>query len=520
MLSLCRILTFVLPAVSVGGLAAPMPLESEPVVTVTGGQIRGITDGTIQTFKGIPYASPPVEELRWRAPQPVKTWSGVRDASRFGKSCMQTDDLPQSEDCLTLNVWTPSLKPDRPLPVMVWIYGGALVHGNTPLYTLDRIAQQGVVAVSMNYRMGRLGFFLHPALEKETPNEAHGNYGYLDQLAALKWVLENIQQFGGDPRQITLFGESAGGGSVLSHLSSPMSRGLFQRAILQSPGIPTGRAKVLPLTPAATARDIAVRYARSLGIDTDGEAALKALRALPAEKLTEGASAQDVLKGLSDGKLPLGIAGAIVDGTFLSQTPEAVFTKSQQAKVPILLGANSRDLSLGAASSKNELFSLFKDDRIEAIKRFDPTGIQTLSELKQDVFADKTLVEPTRHLATLAEKTGEPVYLYRFSYVAEDLRSKQKGALHGLEIPYTLNIPRALVKDKVTGDDIDMAHIASAYWVNFARTGDPNAPGLLLWPRYSPSEDVLMNFTQDGVIVGSDPEKARLDIVEKLYSED
>lgn len=225
------------------------------------GQVRGNTANGVTSFKGIPYAAPPVGVLRWREPQPVKPWSKILDATKFGPSCMQTDDLPKSEDCLTLNLWRPANASSR-LPVMVWIYGGALAHGNTPQYPGDALARQGVIVVSMNYRMGRFGFFAHPALTAESPDEVHGNYGYLDQIAALKWVQRNIEAFGGDPKNVTIFGESAGGGSVMVHLISPLSRGLFARAILESPGIPTARSKSLPLTPFKDAEVSGVAYAK------------------------------------------------------------------------------------------------------------------------------------------------------------------------------------------------------------------------------------------------------------------
>ena len=198
--------------------------------------------GGVISWKGIPYAAPPVGDLRWRGPQPVRPWTGVKDASRFGPACMQTDNVAKSEDCLTLNVWRPAQSPARPLPVMVWMQG-ARWSGGAPVYPFDAMAAKGVMIVSMNFRLGRFGYFAHPALADESPDDVRGNYGFLDQLAALQWVSSNVAVFGGDPHQVTIFGESAGGGSVLAHLVSPMSRELFHRAILQSPGTPGPRAR-------------------------------------------------------------------------------------------------------------------------------------------------------------------------------------------------------------------------------------------------------------------------------------
>jgi para-nitrobenzyl esterase len=257
-------------AATFAAMALAEPASADPtLVRIESGELRGVEADGVISFKGIPYAAPPVGPLRWRAAQPVTPWPGVLDATAFGPSCMQPDDVRKSEDCLTLNVWRPAAAP-APVPVMVWIYGGALVHGSTPLYPADALARQGVIVVSMNYRMGRLGFFAHPALAAEAPGEPHGNYGYLDQLAALQWVKRNIASFGGDPDQVTIFGESAGGGSVLAHLVSPMSTGLFQRAILQSPGTPGARAAVIPSSDLPTAEKIALDWTRSLGIADEG----------------------------------------------------------------------------------------------------------------------------------------------------------------------------------------------------------------------------------------------------------
>jgi para-nitrobenzyl esterase len=204
---------------------------------------------------------------------------------------------------------------------MVWIYGGALAHGNTPQYPADALAAQGVIVVSMNYRMGRFGFFAHPALANEAPDEPTGNYGYMDQLAALKWVQRNIVAFGGDPNKVTIFGESAGGGSVMAHIISPMSRGLFRATILESPGVPTARAEVTPLTTLDDAKKRAIAYARSVGIDDDGAAGLAALRALTAEKLVEGTSAFEVLDGMSSGQPIVGVSGANSRRSFPHRDP-------------------------------------------------------------------------------------------------------------------------------------------------------------------------------------------------------
>jgi para-nitrobenzyl esterase len=328
------------------------------IVKTESGSVQGVAKDGVIRWLGIPYAAPPIGDLRWRLPQAAKNWTGVKTVAEFGPECMQSDDVPKSEDCLTLNVWRPASSKQL-LPVMVWIYGGGLIHGQTSLYPAEALAKQGVIVVSMNYRMGRLGFFAHPALAAESPDDVIGNYGYMDQRAALQWVQRNIAAFGGDPAKVTIFGESAGGGSVMSHLTSPMSSGLFRAAIMQSPGIPTSRAKVTPTTELADAEKTATDYARSVGISSDGAQALKELRALPAEKLLEGASTKEVIGSITSEKSIIGVAGSIHDGKFIVEIPEVALANGHQAKVPVMIGSNTLDLWTGNASSKDDLFAVF-----------------------------------------------------------------------------------------------------------------------------------------------------------------
>jgi para-nitrobenzyl esterase len=396
---------------------------------------------------------------------------------------MQADDVPKSEDRLTLKVWCPATDSGKPLPVMIWIHGGAMAHGSATLYPDDALAAQGVVVVSLNYRLGRFGFFALPALAAESPNDALGNYGYLDQLAVLKWVQRNIAVFGGDPHQVTIFGESAGGGSVLAHLVSPMSLGLFQRAIIQSAGTPGARAHVIPSSDLSTAEKIAVDWAQSVGLTAEGAAALEQRRALPPGELLEGVSGPETLAALSAGTVPPGMAMSIIDGKFLLEPPEATLAAGKQARVPLMVGATDRDLAIGEAESNDQLFANFASGSAEARRFYDPRGDQTLNELKQQVFADRTLVEPTRHLAKEAARTGQPVGLYRFAYVSESQRGQLMGIMHGFEISFTLDIPAALVGDKVTPTDKLMGDLASGYWAQFGKAGDPNGEGRPAWPR-------------------------------------
>jgi para-nitrobenzyl esterase len=502
-------------ALAIGGKALAQPAQTDPtLVLIDSGAVRGVATGDVISFKGLPYAEPPIGPLRWRPPQPEKPWQGVRAATQFGPSCMQPDDVPQSEDCLTLNLWRPAAPSAGPLSVMVWIHGGALVHGGTSMYPGDALAKQGIIVVSMNYRLGRLGFFAHPALAAEAPDDLRGNYGYMDQLAALRWVQRNIAAFGGNPKAVTIFGESAGGGSVMVHLTSPRSRGLFQRAIMQSPAIPTARAKVIPLTELANAEKLAVSYAASVGVTGEGPATLTALRALPANKLVEEASAEAATG--SAGGTVLGLGGAIRDGRLVVEAPEAALAAGRQAMVPVIIGATNRDLGIGNARSKDQLFKIFGPNAARARSLYDPQGDQTLDELRQQAFADGTTVEPARHLADEMAHVGQPTFLYRFSYVAESERATAKGTLHGFEIPYTFDLPAAFVGDRATLADEAMADLASAYWVAFGKTGDPNGEGRPNWPRHDPRVDRLVNFTNAGAVVERDPIKDRLDFWQRM----
>ena len=497
-------------------MAGSAAADPPAVVATKAGPVQGVVTDGVEAFRGIPFAAPPVGALRWRAPQPAAPWAAVRDATAFGPACPQPYDVVQSEDCLTLNVFRPA-EAAGPLPVMVWFYGGALWSGSASLYPGDSLARQGVVVVTLNYRLGRLGFFAHPALVAEAPGEPHFNYGFLDQLAALEWVRDNIAAFGGDPGRVTIFGESAGGGSVMAHLVSPLSRGLFHGAIMESPGGPTGRAEAIPVTPLPEAEKLARDYAASRGITGDDAAALAALRAVPADQLVAGEA--PYLDAVVTGVPVPGLAGGILDGVFLRETPEGAFDAGRQARVPVIVGANSRDLGLGSADSKEAVFALFGPLADAARQAYDPDGTISLDELRIAAFADGSMVEPARHLAD-AVAGAQPVWLYRFSYVAENLRSRFSGAPHTLEIPYVfgdtdLN-PAMLLGQKATPADDAMAKMVSAYWVAFARTGDPNVAGQPDWPMHAPALDRLFDVTNGGIVVGPDPLKPRLDLWARL----
>ena len=507
------------PLLSIVSLAltAVSALAGQPMLAqIDAGRVAGIAEEGIVSFKGIPYAAPPVGSLRWRPPQPVRPWEGVRRADRFGPSCMQAELTDVSEDCLSINVWRPAA-PAEKLPVLVWIHGGGLVRGGASFYPAQRLAARGAVLVSFNYRLGRLGFFAHPALAAEAANEPWGNYGYLDQQAALRWVQRNIDAFGGDPDRVTIFGESAGGGSVLVHLASPLSRGLFRHAIAQSPAVPSGRSQITPIAELDAAEQVAAEYAGSLGIAGGDAAALAALRALPAATLTEGLSAQAVALSLIAERPVPGMAMAIRDGKVVVEPPEAAFDAGQQMSVPVIIGDNDRELPIGAAASKDELFARFGDAANAARAVYDPQGDRGLDELAQQAFADRGMLEPARHAADALARAGQPVWLYRFSYVSKAQRSSVKGAEHGFEIPYVFAAPEMITGDKITPADTAMADMVARRWIAFAATGDPNRDGAPDWPRHEPGIDRLGQFTNAGFTVAADPRKSELDLWQKVW---
>jgi para-nitrobenzyl esterase len=491
-------------------------------VRVTGGLVQGSVRDGVLSFKGIPFAAPPVDNLRWRPPQPVQAWSGVRQATAFGHDCMQLPfaadaaplGTPPAEDCLTLNVWRSADAPaEGRLPVMVWIYGGGFVNGGASpsVYDGSRFARQGLVLVSFNYRLGRLGFFAHPALTAEAAGAPTGNFGYMDQIAALEWVRDNIAAFGGDPNNVTLFGESAGGGSVHTLLTSPKSQGLFHKAIIMSGGGRgplLGGSRLAEDTPGGppSAESIGVAFARSAGIQQTGPEALAALRALPPERLNDF--------NLMDLNVPT-YSGPMLDGQLVVEWPDAAYRAGRWAKVPVMVGATRADIGFASARTRDEVFAPFPD-KAAARAAYDPAGNADVQTLVTLTSMDRFMIEPARYTARLVAAQGLPAWHYRFSYVADSMRDEWKtGAPHATEIPYVFDTVELKYGAKTTERDRRVGRAANTYFSNFARTGDPNGQGLPHWPRYEPAADVLLDFSLDGEPVAQpDPWKARLDVTE------
>ena len=498
--------------------APPAMAESaQPAIKTTAGAVQGVAEGESIAYRGIPYAQPPVGDLRWRAPRPADRWTGVRVADQFGPDCMQipfkADAAPlgvkPSEDCLYLNVWTPAEKPREKRPVMVWIYGGGFVNGGSspPVYTGRAFAESDVVFVSFNYRLGRFGFFAHPALKRESAGTPTGNYAILDQIAALKWVQDNIASFGGDPGNVTIFGESAGGMSVHALTTTPLAKGLFHKAIVMSGG---GRDLMGPIKTDTEAQAIGAEFARAKGVEGDGADALAALRALSADTVMSGLNLMSLF-GAKD-FAPLYADGQIVRGSI-----DAAYSAGDGAKVPMIIGANDAD-GFFFGGGLDQAYAPVAAARAEAEKVYDPEGRKDAMHIGVAVSADTMFLEPARHVARIIAGRGQPVFTYRFGYVPEYLRAKMPGAFHASELPFFFGTVDVRHGDATTPADRAAARLVHEYWVNFARTGQPSANGGGRWSPDGVAADSIMSFDAAGAGEAPDPFRERLDFVERFLS--
>ncbi|MET0183665.1 MAG: carboxylesterase family protein [Caulobacterales bacterium] len=484
------------------------------VIHTADGAVKGVAQGDAVAFLGIPFARPPVGDLRWRAPEPPQPWANVRMADRFGANCPQPDlsmfglpYKPVSEDCLFINVWAPKGAAGKKLPVMVWIHGGAYIQGSGDLDDTSAFTRDGVVFVSFNYRVGRLGFLAHPALTAEMPDGPLGNYGFLDQVLALKWVQANIAKFGGDPGNVTIFGVSAGGTFTNLHMYSPLSRGLFHRAIAQSDPFfqPWSYMASLRRSDGPPAETFGDRWATSLGL---ANATSAQLRAIPYEKSVVGPMEANVAQ-----------VKPIIDGEILPDRGPEAFAAGLAANVPYIIGATSYEGSLTAiyAMDPSPLIAALGDNAEAVLKAYGPEVAQNPSLLGAALTGDSSYFVPRRTAARLAYGHGIPTRAYHFAYVAEELRGKVPGAAHGSEIPYLFEFFKRSLMDAYdpTPADKQMAKVVHAYWVNFARTGDPNGPGLPAWPQFAAGDEQYLVFNESGGAQAvKELDHYRLDLVE------
>jgi para-nitrobenzyl esterase len=481
-------------------------------VTTANGKVLGAIDEAtgVYSFKGIPFAAPPVGTLRWQAPQPVQPWSGVREAVRFGPQAMQLPvfgdmnfrSAGTSEDCLYLNVWTPDPSTGARLPVLVYFYGGGFLagDGSEPRYDGAQMARRGIVALTVNYRLNVFGFFAHPELRAESAQQPSGNYGYLDQNAALVWVRDNIAAFGGDPGRVTIVGESAGSISVSAQMVSPLSKGLIAGAIGSSGSL----LGSLPPIPLAEAERAGLAFAEKVGAQSIAD-----LRAIPAEKLLEAT------QGMAPQEFP-----SAIDGFFFPKSPFKIFAAGEQAHVPLMVGWNSEEMNYRALLGEREptpenyaavVRALYGDQAEKALRLYPGETPEQVERSATELAGDRFIVYSTWKWADEHRQTGGcPVFRYLYAHprppmvpemgdavaglaggIVRDpdaaaqamVMPPAKGAVHSADIEYAMGNLATNHVYAWTAEDEQVSELMQAYYANFARTGDPNGPGLPAWPR-------------------------------------
>lgn len=491
---------------NIGNAQIPEKLETDK------GWIQGISENGLTIFRGIPFAAPPVEQLRWKAPQPVNEWTGVRSAIHFAPSPMQAGNPAggKNEDCLYLNVWSPAKSKQDQLPVMVWIYGGGFSTGSTaePWYEGSKLAQKGVVFVSIAYRVGPLGFLAHPSLNAESKDHVSGNYGLLDQIVALKWVQQNIAQFGGDPRKVTIFGESAGGLSVSMLCASPLAKGLFRGAISQSGAsfgpagntfYPGENMKLL-----STANEEGIKYLHKAGVSN-----IEELRSLPADKLPMGWGT--------------GSSWPLIDGYVIPDVEYKLYTQSKYNDIPVLIGYNSDEgLSFSPGKTPQEYtegvrkrYGQFADDLLKAY----PAGDTSVARSARNLSRDAAFGWHNWTWATLQSQTGHSKVFYYFFDQHPDYPVSSSmfdhGSPHAQDVSYVFQ--RLDANDPNTSQsDLSISKAMGDYWINFVKFGDPNGGGLPQWSPFTNSRPAVMYFDKTPHL-GPVPDIEALKVLDKYF---
>jgi para-nitrobenzyl esterase len=488
-------------------------------VKTESGLVAGVRDAVgVTSYKGIPYAAAPVGSLRWKSPRPVPPWAGVRKADHFGPVCMQNDlkpgsfyqvefyqkPQPVSEDCLYLNLWTAAKSVGERRPVMFWIHGGGFVEGSGSLPSFDgsALAKKGVVVVTINYRLGVFGFLAHPELTKESGYNASGNYGLLDQLAALKWVSRNIAAFGGDPQNVTIFGQSAGAASVVMLSVSPLAKGLFQRVIMQSGGFFGGATLTV-------AEEQGAEFAKSAGA-----ASIAELRKIPAAHLLQKTTRPP------DGKTNVSMFWPSIDGYFLIRPPKEVFEAAQQNCDSFLTGSTSDEgttifpTTITLEEYKKNVQTKLGTNAPEFLKLFPANTNQEAWRAQVDNLRD-SMASASRFLVRLEAARGHKAFWYYFDRVPPGSDSEHYGAYHSSELVYVFDELNAVERPWQEWDR-KLADIMSSYWVNFAATGDPNGQGLPPWPTYDARSDQSLELGNT-IVPSHKPDRSRLEEMERNH---
>ena len=477
----------------------PPSAGRDTVVSLASGQLRGsLTTSGGAVFKGIPFAQPPTGELRWREPLPAKPWAGVRDATSFSAACVQSgaQGATSSEDCLYLNVWTPAWPMKSPAAVMVWIYGGGNFAGATsdPIFNGENLARHGVLLVTANYRLGVFGFFAHPELTQASPHHASGNYGLLDQIQALQWVHDNIARFGGDPANVTVFGESAGSLDVNVLMTSPLSKGLFQKVIGES-------GPVIAPPPLSDGEKKGEELAAKLNL-TGGDVVPR-LRAM---------SSVELQKATGQGLAYLGAnLGVVVDGWIFPESPMKVFSEGREHRVGLMLGSNSQELQRpffpmpsGLRDSITKQYGALADRALALYGLSDPAAPASPPDPELGPVLAQWATDSQFRCGSVAElvwhsTATNPAYQFQFSRSAPG--KEALGAPHGSEVAYVFGtLPTGSGSRVYNETDRRISGEMQSYWTNFAKTGDPNGSNLVSWPKFDPAKRAYLDLTDSGPV--------------------
>jgi para-nitrobenzyl esterase len=514
-----------------GATTRPGAASPQDQVKTENGIVSGTlnADHTVRIFKGIPFAAPPVGELRWKPPQPPLGWKGIRQADKFGSPCPQTNvfgdiyfrEAQPSEDCLSLSIWIPAQPASAKLPVIVWFYGGGFVAGSNsePRYDGENLARKGVIIVSPNYRLGVFGFLSHPELSNQSEHHASGNYGLLDQVAALHWVVSNIAAFSGDVHNITIAGESAGSLSVSALMASPLSKNLFQKAIGESGAFfPSRSSGSLQLKPLAETAQFGLKFAESLGASSVAQ-----MRSKPADELLQAAAQKD--RGFA--------FGPNIDGYFLSTDMRTIYEQGAQSHIPLLAGWNADEGKMSillapqkptAKSFAEQAQARFGDQASEFLKLYPAATDEGALVSAEALAGDDFIAFSTWKWTDIQAKTGDaPVYQYRFEQIPAvqpgkmigSVPASQAGARHAGEIQYVFETLKSEEAVPWTADDFKVSDEMATYWTNFAKSGNPNGNGLPDWPPYNSQDGYqVMHLRGDGSHATKDTLRVRYEFLD------